>query len=147
MKRTACAAFAAAILLLLSGSYRSALSQVLYGSVTGTVEDPSGAAVPGADVTIINQGTTQQTAVKSDSQGRYSLLNLLPGTYNLRVSASGFRTAEQTGIIISPNIVGRIDIKLEVGKMSEQVSVSAQAVQLQTDKADTHTEITTKAIT
>ena len=147
MKRTACAAFAAAILLLLSGSYRSALSQVLYGSVTGTVEDPSGAAVPGADVTIINQGTTQQTAVKSDSQGRYSLLNLLPGTYNLRVSASGFRTAEQTGIIISPNIVGRIDMKLEVGKMSEQVSVSAQAVQLQTDKADTHTEITTKAIT
>lgn len=147
MKRTACAAFAAAVLLLLSGSYRSALSQVLYGSVTGTVEDPSGAVVPGADVTITNQGTTQQTAAKADSQGRYSLLNLAPGTYNLRVTATGFRTTEQTGITVSPNIVGRIDVRLEVGNMSEQVSVSAQAVQLQTDKADTHTEITTKAIT
>jgi hypothetical protein len=147
MRRTACAVFAAAILFLLLGNYRPALAQVLYGSITGTIQDPSGAAVPGTDVTIINQGTTQETSVKSDSQGRYSLLNLLPGTYNLKAAASGFRTTEQTGILISPNVVGRIDLKLEVGNMTEQVTVSAQTAQLQTDKADTHTEITTKAIT
>src|SRR6185437_10009133 len=67
-------------------------------------------------------------------------------TYSLKVAAKGFRTLERSGIIITPNTVQRADVQLQVGQATEQVNVSAEAVQLQTDKADTHTEITSRAV-
>ena len=120
--------------------------QVLYGSLVGTVTDPSGAVIPNADITVTDIGTGQIRQDKSDSSGRYNFVNLLPGTYNINITASGFRTVQQTNNVITPNTVDRVDMHLEVGQSSQQVDVSAAAVELQTDKADTHTEISTKAI-
>src|SRR5712692_5083034 len=84
-------------------------AQVLYGSVVGTVEDQSGAVVPNAAVTITNKqtGVTRETA--SDAGGRYSIVNALPGGYELKVSATGFRTFTQPSLDVSPNIVTRVD--------------------------------------
>jgi hypothetical protein len=82
----------------------------------------------------------------TDASGRYNLANLVPGTYSLKVAAKGFRTIERSGIIITPNTVQRADVQLQVGQATEQVNVSAEAVQLQTDKADTHTEINSRAV-
>ena len=140
-------AFLAGILLLIFSFQPPAQSQVLYGSMVGTATDPSGAVVPGASVTATNTGTGQTRTDTTDSSGRYNLTNLVPGTYSLRVTAKGFRTIDRSGILITPNTIQRADVQLQVGQATEQVNVSAEAVQLQTDKADTHTEINSRAIT
>jgi hypothetical protein len=129
------------------GSYTSAYGQGgLYGTLVGTVTDPSGAVVPNADITVSDPTQGQTRHDKTDSGGRYNVVNLLPGTYTITVVASGFRTSEESKIVMTPNTVTRIDVHLEVGQASQQVSVSADAVELQTDKADTHTEITSKSV-
>ena len=125
----------------------SAHAQVLYGSVVGTVTDQSQALIPGATVTITSKDTGVSRETTSDQGGRYSFGNVLPGNYDLKVVAKGFRTSAVNNIDVSPNTVGRVDLRLEVGQITEQVTVEASAVALQTDKSDTHTEITTKAIT
>jgi hypothetical protein len=125
----------------------SADGQVLYGSVVGTVTDPSGAVVPGSSITVVDTGTGQIRTDKTDENGRYNFTNLLPGTYSVTAIAKGFRQLEKSLVTVTPNTVTRIDLRLEVGQASEKVSVSAEAVQLQTDKADTHTELTSRAVT
>ena len=128
------------------GSQAAILGQGLYGSLVGTVTDPSGAVVPTAGVSVTDVGTGQIREDKTDQSGRYNLVNLIPGTYSISISAPGFRKEEQTNVVITPNTVARIDVHLVVGQQTEQVTVSAEAVQLQTDKADTHTEINSKAV-
>ncbi len=126
---------------------RPASGQVLYGSVVGTVTDPTGAVIPNATITLTSNETGLSKEAKSDEGGRYSIVNVLPGKYSARVVATGFRTFAQTSIDVSPNEVDRIDVNLEVGQVSEEVTVAASAVALQTEKADTHGVIETKAIT
>jgi hypothetical protein len=139
--------FFLSLAVLIFCSHTFAYGQGLYGSLVGTVTDPSGGVVPNADITISDVGQGQTRHEKSDSSGRYNVVNVVPGTYTVTVAAPGFRTTEQTNVIFTPNTVNRIDVHLEVGQASQQVSVSADAVELQTDKADTHTEITSKAVT
>jgi hypothetical protein len=125
----------------------AAQAQVLYGSLVGTVTDPSGAVVPGAEVVATDTQTGQNRTDKTDSGGRFNLVNILPGTYTVKVSSAGFRPTEQTGFIITANNVARMDVHLEVGQTSDTVTVSADALQLQTDKGSTQTEITGKEVT
>ena len=137
----------AALLMLIAGSVQSPVyGQVLYGSLVGTVTDQSGAVVPGAVVSVVDTQTGQTRQETSDSGGRYNLVNLIPGTYSVKASAKGFRTVEQAGFTITPNTIGRLDLHLEIGEATQTVTVSADAAQLQTDKADTHTEITSEGI-
>lgn len=133
--------------LVLGLGLSNAYGQVLYGSIVGTVTDPSGAVVPGATVTATDVGTGQTRSDTSDQDGRFSLVNLLPDKYSLTVLAKGFRKLEQSNVQVTPNTVNRTDVRLEVGQETEQVNVSAQAIELQTDKADTHTEINSKSVT
>ncbi len=124
-----------------------ASAQVLYGSIVGTVEDPTGAVVPGATITLTNPATGASREIKADEQGRYSIPNIQAGSYEIRVSAQGFRTLTRTGVEVTINTVTRVDAKLEVGQMTEQVTVSASAITLQTDKSDVRTEITSQTVT
>ncbi len=119
-----------------------AFGQILYGSILGTVEDPTGAVVPKAKVIVTNKNTGAVREAESDEAGRYSLLNVVAGAYEMKVTAPGFRTAVRSDLEVAINTVARADIKLEVGQMSEQVTVSASAVALQTDKSDVKHEIT-----
>lgn len=123
-----------------------AFSQVLYGSLVGTIEDQTGAVVPNSTITATNVNTNQTYTDKTDSGGRYDITNVLPGTYTLKVAASGFRTLVQNDVVVSINTVTRTDLKLQVGQITEQVTVEGQAVQLQTDKSDVHTDIGSQAI-
>lgn len=134
------------LLALTAATLPTANAQVLYGSVVGLVEDPSGAGVPNAAVTLTNRGTSQTYEIKTDEAGRYSIGNVAPGEYDLKVAASGFRPFSQTNISVTPNTVARSDVKLEVGTMTEQITVQAEATLLQTDKSDTHTTINTKEV-
>jgi hypothetical protein len=125
----------------------AAHSQVLYGSLVGTVEDSTGAVIPGATVTLVSAGTGQERQTTSDAAGRYSIGNLLPGSYELRLTATGFRTLSRTNIPISINTVIREDVKLEVGGVTEQVTVAASALRLQTETADVHVELGSRELT
>ncbi len=136
-----------AVLLLAAMAPWPASAQVLYGSIVGTVEDPTGAVVPNATITITSSATGAIRETTSDNAGRYSILNVLPGTYEMKITATGFRTLVRTGVEVTINTVTRIEGKLEVGQLAEQVTVSAAASQLQTDKSDVRSELASQALT
>ena len=137
-------AFACAAVL---GFGHRAYGQVLYGSIVGTVADPSGAVVPGSAITVTNVATGVSRNDTTDASGRYNVTNLNPGTYTVNAVMTGFRALQQTNVTVTPGVVTRANLTLQIGQASEKISVSAQAVELQTDKADTHTEINSRAIT
>jgi hypothetical protein len=125
----------------------TSFAQTLYGSLVGNVNDAQGAGVPGATVTARNKetGLTRDSVTSSD--GSYSLVNLLAGTYELKVSLSGFREFVQTAVPVTIGQIARLDVKLEVGTLSETVTVSTEVQLLQTDKASVNTELQSKEIT
>lgn len=130
----------AGLLFVLLGA-SSVSAQVLYGSVTGDITDPSGANIPGTKVSLTNKETGASREATSDDAGRYSLLNVPAGTYELKATAQGFRTSNRTDVVVTINNVTRIDLKLEVGQMSEQVTVEASAAALQTDRSEARSQI------
>lgn len=123
-----------------------ASAQVLYGSLVGTVTDQSGAMVIKANVTATNTSTGLTVQATSDQSGYYSLPNLMEGNYDLSIAATGFKTVTQRGVAVRINNVLRIDIKLEVGGVTESITVAASTAALQTSKADVNTNIESRAI-
>ena len=128
-------------IFLLAAAATPASAQVLYGSLVGVVEDPTGSVVPNAKVSAINKGTNLALEATTDASGQYTFSNVPQGTYDLKVAAAGFKGQNRTDVNVTVNTVNRVDVRMEVGQLSEQVTVSAEATALQTDKADTHTEI------
>jgi hypothetical protein len=121
-------------------------AQVLYGSIVGAVTDSSGASVPGATVTIVNTQTNLTRTAVSNETGTYSFTNVLPGPYDVKVSLQGFKELVRTGVPVSINQVSRVDLVLELGALTETVTVESQSSLLQTDKAGVHNEIKSAAI-
>src|SRR5262245_52183664 len=78
-------------------------AQVLYGSLVGNVADQNGAVVQGATITITNQGTNQVREATSGSDGEYTISNILPGVYDVKVTKQGFTTSTQTDLTITAN--------------------------------------------
>ena len=113
----------------------------------GAVTDTSGPAIAGATVTITNKQTGSTRTEKSGGDGRYLFGNAQPGTYDVKVEATGFRTVSQTDVSVTANTVSRVELKLEVGQVTETINVESAAILLQTDKADTHSEIDSKSVT
>jgi len=131
---------------LLLGNAHDASAQVLYGSVSGTITDQSGAGVPKSHVTVTNRATGVVREADADDNGYYRITDVPPGDYNLKVTASGFKPLTQTNLTVGANTVVNADAKLQLGSVSEQVTVEASTVSLQTEKTDLHTELTEKAI-
>ena len=130
-------ALAAAIVLLPT----QAAAQALYGSVTGTIADGTGAAVPGASVTIKNENTGLELTAVTDETGTYTIRNITGGTYTLRASLQGFKEFVQTGIPITAGGIVRINGRLEIGALTESVTVTTEATVLKTDKADVSVDL------
>ena len=122
-------------------------AQVLYGNLVGTVTDDSGAAVPGATVTATNKETNYVRTSVSGDTGTYSFTNVQAGTYDVKVSLQGFKEFVKTDVPVSVNEVARVDVQLAVGALTETVTVASAVQLLQTDKADTHTELKSQTIT
>ena len=127
-------------------SPRPTLGQSVYGTITGSVNDSSQAAVVGAQVvaTSPENGFTRETL--SNSTGVYTLPNLLPGTYTLTVTASGFQTYRKTEVVVTVQTLTRVDAVLAIGGVNETVTVVADAATMQTDRADVHSEITEQVL-
>src|SRR5215471_4952521 len=121
-------------------------AQALFGSVRGTLSDQSGACVPEAHVTLIHKATSAQKEGDTNENGSYSITAVPPGTYDLTVKTSGFKPLTQTNLVVAANVVTNADAKLQVGAVSEQVTVEAATLTLQTEKTDVHTELTETAI-
>jgi hypothetical protein len=118
------------LLLLVSAGWAQSTAQV-----SGTVKDPDGAVVAGADVTVTQTDTGVKRTVKTDAAGSYALTNLPVGPYRLEAAAQGFRTYVQTGIVLQVADNPVINPTLSVGQVSEQVQVEAAAVQVETRDA------------
>jgi carboxypeptidase family protein len=95
------------------------------GSLSGLVNDASGAAVPGASVTLTNTATGVALQSQTSDAGLYSFLSLVPGTYQLKVSQPGFKEAVQENISIAVDADQRVNVALEVGAVNQTVEVSA----------------------
>jgi hypothetical protein len=103
------------------------------GSILGVVRDPSGAVVKGARVTITNTQTNLSQSVVSDDDGSYRFLALPVGTYRLNATMTGFQQFNTTDIVLKVNDQLRFDIKLTVGSITEQISISASTIQVETE--------------
>src|SRR3982751_1545819 len=86
------------LLLLLTLEAPATRAQVLYGSIVGTITDPSGAVVPKADIKAVNPQTGETRQATADDAGRYTVGNVLPGTYEVHVIAPGFSQVTTTGV-------------------------------------------------
>src|SRR5258708_4726069 len=124
-----------------------AVAQVLYGSIVGNVKDSSGAAVPGATVTIVNKETSQSRSAVTNEEGGYSFPTVQSGTYDVKVTKEGFRPAEERDLTVTTNSFARAELTLQVGAVTESVLVTGAAQLLQTDRAETRSELGTKTLT
>ena len=109
------------VFFITAGSFAQTTNQ---GAVVGTVKDPNGLVVPSATVTITNAATGVSRTATSDSNGNYRMDFLQPGEYEIRVEASGFKSAEISQVTVHVNEIRRADVKLEVGRISEEVVVA-----------------------
>ncbi len=115
--------------------------QAIYGTVTGTVTDDSGASIPGATVSVTNENTGLTLESVSDETGTYTIRNVTAGPYTLRATLQGFKEFVQTGIPVTPGGIVRVNGRLEVGALTESVTVTTEAALLKTDKADVSVDL------
>src|SRR6267378_7182479 len=115
--------FVLAIRLLGPGK---AHAQVSGATVSGTVSDPSGSAVPKAQITIKDVATGVTRVLVSDNAGLYSAPNLLPGSYEISVTAPGFSTQRRTGLMLTVGAQQTVDISMQLGQMSQTVEVTTE---------------------
>ena len=118
-----------------------AVSPGLFGqsvdaTLKGRVSDSSGAPVPGVKVEIKNTGTNVAISTVTDSAGQYTVPFLKPGTYSVTVEAPGFKKFVRDGLSLSVGDTVEVDIALEVGAVTEQLTVTGEAPLLETAKAD-----------
>src|SRR5215469_5824706 len=107
--------------------FSTAVAQTNQGSIAGNVTDPSGALVANAKITATNIQTGAKYETVSSSAGAYRFPNLNIGTYDLTATASGFKTATLTGVLVEVASTAALDIKLATGTVTENVTVSADA--------------------
>lgn len=107
-------------------------AQSTTGEIAGTVTDPTGAAVPGVRITFANENTGEVKVVESGATGDYLATQLQVGTYQASVQSDGFRTVERPGIALSALQSLRVDFVLELGQVTETVTITSQAPQVDT---------------
>ncbi len=121
-------------------------AQELYGSLTGTVQDGSGARIPGATVVIVNRETNLALRATSNDTGTYTFANVLPGMYDVKVTLQGFKEFVKQQVPVTTGSISRVDAKLEVGQLTETVTVQSETQLLKTDKADTGSAFSSKEV-
>ncbi len=138
----------AALALAIGALAPPAWAQAVYGSIAGAVDDSSGAAVPGASVTIRNLDRQTEDTVTTNESGRYAKDRLLPGTYTVRAELSGFKPKVVSRVVVNVDTQTMVNFALEVGALTEEVTVtSAEGQTLKTDRADVAVTFENKQLT
>jgi len=125
--------FAIACLALLAPG---TISGQASAGITGTITDPSGAVVTGANVTITNEGTSVSDHTVSESAGTFSFKGVIPGKYTVAIDAQGFKKAVQKGVTVEVSRNATVDFTLSAGAANETVSVEANAIALNTTQPE-----------
>jgi len=123
-----------------------ALAQRDLGTITGTVMDPSGAAVPGAAITVTNVATGESYKLVTTSVGDYTRPALLPGTYTVTVEANGFRRVSQENVLVTAGSRVGVPFTLEVGDITQAVEVTGQAPLLQSESVQLGARLNSDAV-
>lgn len=116
-------------------------AQSVSGTILGTVTDPSGAVMSGAKVTITNEGTGLTRTVTSDANGEYVVPSIPTGRYTVLAEVAGFKTLALSNIELGVDQRARIDLKLEVGALTESVTIEAVSPLLQTSSSELGTTV------
>jgi outer membrane receptor protein involved in Fe transport len=116
-------------------------SQTVQGVITGTVTDPSGAAVPNATVTITNAGTNASQSATTGSDGTYRFPLVPPGTYTVDIKAANFAEVRASGVVVQASQTVPFDVKLEIAKAQATIEVTEQAALVQTATAELATQV------
>jgi len=128
---TVCFAFIAVLLMLSPGAWAQDNA-----TINGTVTDPTGAVVPNASITITNPATGQTRAATSNDAGEYRFANLGVGSYTLAASASGFQKYSKTDLVVHPAQSLEANVSLQVGSQGQTVTVTADALQVQSETSE-----------
>ena len=129
------------------GALPTLYGQASTGTITGAVQDATGAVVPGVTVTLTNPETGWRRDTTSSASGDYTFVFLQPGTYVVEAESPGMQRATIMGIVLQVDQVARVDISMTVGEVTETVEVIADVVALQTDNATLGHVIASKQIT
>jgi len=124
----------------------SAFAQMQFGQVTGTVFDPTGAAVANAKVTVTNAGTDLSLTATTNANGNYTVREIPPGVYKIEVEAAGFKTVTNTGVTANAGTIAHVDFKMQMGKTSEVVEVTAEAAAVNTEDSKLSTTVSSAEI-
>src|SRR2546423_8147681 len=122
------------------------LAQSERGNITGIVSDPTGAAVAGAQVAIVNRDTNATVNVVGSSSGEYNAPTLRPGIYRVEITAPGFKRFVQQNVAVSASGTVRLDAQVQLGQVSDQVEVTAAVATIQTDNARVSTQVENKMV-
>jgi Carboxypeptidase regulatory-like domain len=131
----------AGLFVLLLVAAKVSTAQAVTGTLLGSVQDSSGAVIPGANVTLTNEGTGVSSTTTTGGQGYYTFPNLNPGQYSLTVAAKGFKTEISTHNQVNVEQSTRIDVKLSPGTVSEKVTVGGTTPLVETTTSDLGTTI------
>ena len=137
----------AAMLTALLAMPTLASAQAVTGTLLGNITDSSGAAVPGATVTAIETQTNINRTTVSNETGHYIFSSLKNGTYTVEAEVQGFRKVIRQNVRVDVNTTMRVDLTLELGQVTEAVTVSAETPLLQTDRTDTGRLLESKVVT
>jgi hypothetical protein len=135
-----------ASLLVLAGTIAPLHAQATGGSLSGTVKDGTGAVLPGVTVVVVNTDTSSMRTVVTDSGGRYVAADLLPGPYSVKATLQGFTSVLRSGITMTVGRDAVVDLELTLGKISDEVTVVAEAKTVDTRTASTGGLISTGQI-
>ena len=117
---------------------REAAAQSIAGSISGTLVDPTGAVIPGVEVSLINERTSETRGTVTGDTGEFVFAAVQPGTYSVRIEKTGFRGYTRKGIAVTVSErVGLAKIQLEVGEVSNTVDVTIEGEAVMTESADT----------
>src|SRR5262249_4556008 len=115
-------------------------------TISGVVNDSSGAAIAGASITVVNVEPSFRRQTVSNPIGQYNLPGLTPGQYDLTIESRGFKKAEQKGLILQVDQNARIDVNLEVGQVTESIEIASEAPLVESQSATLGAVIDTQKI-
>ena len=117
------------------------LAQTQFASVRGSVEDSTGAVVPSASLTLTNVDQNRPWTTKTNDAGAYVFQQIPPGNYKLQVEAQGFKRLVRDGLVLQVAQIAELNVAMEVGAVTESISVSAETPLLETASSTLGEEI------
>src|ERR1700686_2448953 len=137
--------FCLAVFAILALTF-SAFAQVQNGQFTGTVSDPTGAAIANAKVTVTNPATDLNLSTTTNSSGNYTVKEVPPGTYKIAVEAPGFKTVSNAGVTANGGTIAHVDFKMLIGKASEVIEVTGEVAAVNTEDSKLATTVSSTQI-